>query len=86
MYFKLFTFFVCLCLAPVSYGQYEVFNAPLLRGGDTLYNAWAGGLNAPIFSMGDLNQDKLPDLLIFDRSARVIVPFINTGKAGKQAL
>ncbi len=42
---------------------------------------WAGGVNAPHIAMADLNMDKLPDLVIFERHYGVRT-FINTGVPG----
>lgn len=48
----------------------------LIENGDSLKNAWAGGLNSPQFSTIDLNLDNQPDLVVFDRSGSRIVPFL----------
>ena len=42
-------------------------------------NAWAGGLNAPIFSQIDLNGDGKKDLFIFDKDGSRITTYINNG-------
>lgn len=41
----------------------------VFENGDSLPNAWLGGLDLPQFSDGDINQDGEKDLLIFDRKA-----------------
>src|SRR5688572_23802426 len=51
-------------------------------GTDTLKNAWAGGLNAPVFSKLDLNGDNVEDLFVFDRNTRKISTFLAVNKAG----
>ncbi len=43
---------------------------------------WAGGLNNPQFSSGDLNNDGQDDLMIFDRSVNKVLTFINHGTPG----
>lgn len=53
----------------------QVFNA---NQKNILY-AWAGGLNNPQFSAGDLNNDQIPDLFVFDRSGNALLTFINQG-------
>ena len=43
---------------------------------------WAGGINFPLFSEIDLNNDNTPDLFVFDRSNNKILTFINNGAPG----
>src|SRR5580704_12290790 len=43
--------------------------------------AWCGGFNRPQFAMGDLNNDKIPDLVAFEPFVG-IKTFINTGSQG----
>ena len=43
--------------------------------------AWCGGFNSPQFAMGDLNNDGLPDLVVFQAS-ECIQTFINEGTPG----
>lgn len=43
-------------------------NIPVIIGGATLKNPWAGGINYGQFSSIDFNYDGLEDLVIFDRS------------------
>jgi len=43
--------------------------------------AWCGGFNNPQFAMGDLNNDGLPDLVVFE-SFNSVRTFINVGTAG----
>ncbi|MEO0311519.1 MAG: hypothetical protein RIQ89_1176, partial [Bacteroidota bacterium] len=57
----------------------------VIKNNDTLYNAWAGGLNYPLFSSIDLNGDNLKDIFVFDRSNNRISTYINTGQAGLKA-
>ena len=45
----------------------------VLVAGDSLPNAWLGGLDLPQFSGGDINQDGREDLLIFDRKSNKIL-------------
>ena len=51
----------------------------VIQNGDTLKNAWAGGLNSCQVSTIDLNLDGLKDLFIYDRSTRRISTYINDG-------
>ncbi len=57
------------------------FDAPFTLYGNTLDDPLAGGLNAPQFSAGDLNNDGIDDLYIFDRIGSVHLTFINEGTA-----
>lgn len=54
---------------------------PLKRNTSTLSAAWAGGLNAPQFSVIDLNMDGVLDLLVFDRTTNSTLTFLNKGTA-----
>jgi hypothetical protein len=49
---------------------------PLLVNGDTLPNAWAGGLNAGQFSTIRLNNDTIEDLVVFDRTTSKLTTYI----------
>jgi hypothetical protein len=51
----------------------------LSAGGNNLKNAWAGGNNAPQFSSIHLNNDEIPDLIVFDRSGNKLQTYIATG-------
>jgi hypothetical protein len=44
--------------------------------------AWSGGLNSPIFSEIDFNNDGRMDLFVFDRSNNRVMTFINNGGSG----
>ncbi len=70
--------FIHACLAiQLSFGQ-EVshLTLPVKVDGKTLLNPFAGGLTAPQFSNMDLNQDGHMDLVVFDRTGDVVVPFL----------
>lgn len=49
----------------------------VLYQGDTLHNAFSGGMNSVQFSSIDLNGDNRLDLVAFDRSGDRILPFEN---------
>lgn len=57
-------------------GPLEVFQCPVQWQGRTLTEPFAGGLNAPQFSTADLDNDGLPDLVVFDRAGDVVLPFL----------
>jgi hypothetical protein len=56
----------------------------IIQNGQTLPNAFAGGLNAPQFSTCKLDNDGIEDLVVFDRTAQKISTFLakqdNSGK------
>ena len=54
-------------------------------GGRALPDPWAGGLNSAQFSTVDLNGDRRPDLVVFDRTANVLLTFINTASGYQSA-
>jgi len=58
-------------------------NIPVIQGIDTLLYAWAGGLNTPQFSEIDLNNDGIKDLIAYDRTAQIVLTFLNEGIAGQ---
>ena len=59
--------------------QFQRLSYPVTQNGKTLQYPFAGGLNAPQFSAADLNQDQIPDLVIFDRAGDVFLTFLNEG-------
>jgi Secretion system C-terminal sorting domain/FG-GAP-like repeat len=56
-------------------------NVDFFNGTTVLKMALAGGLNNPQFNSVDMNGDGKIDLLVFDRSGDVVMPFINNGTA-----
>ncbi|MFN8276721.1 MAG: T9SS type A sorting domain-containing protein [Chitinophagales bacterium] len=52
---------------------------PVTRNGDTLMNAWTGGMNSPVFSTVDWNNDGIKDLLAYDKFGWRPIPFLNDG-------
>jgi hypothetical protein len=51
--------------------------------GDTLKNAFVGGLELPQFSTIDLNNDGIKDLFVFDKMGAKVLTFINKGTTGQ---
>jgi hypothetical protein len=68
----------------ISMGQskYQINGVRVVQHGDTLRNAWVGGLNNPIFSPIDLNQDGLMDIFVYDKAGWKALSFLNTGSQG----
>ncbi|MEA5459945.1 FG-GAP-like repeat-containing protein [Arcicella sp. LKC2W] len=56
----------------------------IVQNGQTLTNAFTGGINAPQFSTCKLDKDGIDDLVVFDRTAQKLYTFLakqdNTGK------
>ena len=72
-----------LTAAQVPFGlTYQGDLAKVVRGPETLTNAWAGGLNSPQFSAIDLNNDQQPDLYLFDRYTNRSLTFLNVAAPG----
>ncbi len=58
-------------------------SAPVIRNGNPLQMAWAGGLNYPQFSDIDLDQDGDKDLWLFDKQGNKVVTLVNQGTSGQ---
>ena len=63
-----------------SYAQDFTFkfdnSLKIIQNGQTLPNAFAGGLNAPQFSTCGLDNDGIDDLVVFDRTANKLYTFL----------
>src|SRR3979409_455207 len=64
---------------------HRVDTIPVIVNNVPLNNAWAGGINFPLFSEIDLNGDGIHDLFLFDRYNNRISPFLNDGTSGVNA-
>ena len=66
-----------------SFGQSVNLNRDtsiaVIKSGVQLENAWAGGMNTPVFAPIDLNGDGKMDLIEFDAPSFRLNPFINKG-------
>lgn len=51
-------------------------NVRVIENGDSLINAWSGGMNYTQFNTLDLNNDTNDDLIIFDRTGNRLMPFL----------
>lgn len=80
-----FTAFTILVLAIQTFAQYDYLNIPIQKNAKSSTVAWAGGLNAPQFSTVDLNNDGIEDLLVYDRSGQIALPFLNSGTSNQVA-
>ena len=48
----------------------------VFENGKLIENAWAGGINSGQFGKIDINGDGVDDLVVYDRSANLLHPFI----------
>ena len=82
---KFFYAFVLICTSfYTSRAQflYELDQSIPVKTGDTeLTMPWTGGLNSTQYNTIDLNGDGNEDLIVFDRSAHKIYPFLNVNNS-----
>jgi len=75
-------FFIVMQSSQLNAQQFALWDTiPVSINSKALSMPWAGGINNPQFSSIDLNQDGIPDIIIFDRSTKVLYPLINLGIA-----
>ncbi|MEZ4756406.1 MAG: T9SS type A sorting domain-containing protein [Flavobacteriales bacterium] len=77
-----------LLLCTSAVGQWDLTfqgAVPVVRDGQQLDMAWAGGINFVQVSDIDLNGDGLKDLFLFDRSGNTVITLLNTGAPGNGA-
>jgi hypothetical protein len=76
---QLFTIFL-LAFSGTAFSQGFEFrqktDVKVVIGTDTLKNAWAGGLNSPVFSKIKLDTDATEDLYVFDREQNKSFTFL----------
>ncbi len=68
-----------LIFAQTSFNRYsfkDYNKVKVMVNGDSLINAWAGGMNWTQFNTFDLNNDNIDDLLIFDKAGNRLMPFL----------
>ncbi len=69
---------ITLSFARISFAQYSFsrsYNIDVTDGANYLDRAWEGGLNYPIFSNIDFNNDDKMDLVAFDKSGERLLLF-----------
>jgi hypothetical protein len=63
---------------------YENYNyATITNNGDTLRNAFMGGMNCVQVNMADLNKDGKKDAVLYDYVNNIVFTFKNIGQAGE---
>ena len=70
-----FTIFTLISGVYAQFGFVNRNDVPVLRSGDTLNNAWAGGINYSQVSDLDYDFDGDQDLFLFDRSSNNVLLF-----------
>lgn len=76
-------YFLFLFIPGILFAQdFDRYQIPVEKGGETLLFPFAGGLDAPQFNTIDLNGDELEDILIFDRVGNVYLPLIRQSAEG----
>ena len=68
-----------------SFSSFPDDTIPVVVNSVTLNNAWAGGINFPLFSEIDLNGDGIHDMFMYERDNGRISTFINDGSPGIHA-
>lgn len=76
---KIILVFLLIGMAKFSNCQTARLDLEVLSANSTPYlHAWAGGLNNPQFSRLDLDNNGQQDLVVFDRTGGVILPFLQS--------
>ncbi|MBK6477839.1 MAG: T9SS type A sorting domain-containing protein [Saprospiraceae bacterium] len=89
MHFELrfgFLFLIGWCAIATAFGQhFKPISPPVMVGTHQLKYPWTGGMNTPQIMNADLNLDQKQDVVIFDRSGGVWMPFISDGELNYDA-
>lgn len=60
--------FLCTICSVTAQMQLYPYTLPAVSNTEVLSNPWTGGFDLPQWSMGDLNQDGIEELAVFDRA------------------
>lgn len=77
--------FISFCTLNLAKPQSDVFrfrfhyDIPVIENSDTLDFPFAGGVNFGQYGNADLNNDTLPDLIVFDKSNNFFTVLLNQG-------
>jgi hypothetical protein len=81
-YFSLIVYICSSLIVEQTFAQNQKFvinNITLTENGRKLHNGFCGGINSPIISEINLNNDAYPDLFLFDKYGDKPLTFINQG-------
>ena len=81
----LLSFLMLYAALQLTAQTFSHWNIPFVIDGETRRLSTVGGLNNPQPNPVDLNNDGLLDLLVFDRTGNVLLPFLNTDGAYEYA-
>lgn len=83
MFKRIYLVVIMCCFAFIANAQtvhlYRDTTVHITVAGQTLANAWAGGLNGAVFAEMDLNGDNIMDIIAYCSASNRIAPFINQG-------
>ncbi|MEP7265541.1 MAG: VCBS repeat-containing protein, partial [Bacteroidota bacterium] len=54
----------------------------VIENGNVINKAWAGGVDCPMYSATDINNDGIKDLIIFDHKTNRLTTYINNNTSG----
>ena len=74
---KFFCLLVAIWTSTCLVKGQTLLSVPVFQEGNRLANPFAGGLNEAQFSTLDLDRDGELDLVVFDRSGSIVLPFLN---------
>jgi hypothetical protein len=81
--FFIFTILNLLSLALAAQdSMFQRMTIPVIQNGQTLAYPFAGGMNAPLWSPADLNNDGVQDIVVFDRVGNTFQTFVNNWTGG----
>lgn len=70
-------FLFCFPATLLAQFNYKLSSDVSVQQGDLTLNApWTGGLNAPQFNTMDINNDGLEDLILYDRTSSLVLPYL----------
>ena len=83
MRFSLLVACIFFCSAQLLSQHFEQVSYPVYMDGEEIANPFAGGLNNPQFSLGDISRNGENELVVFDRDGAVVLVFENFGSSGE---
>lgn len=78
-WFLFLSFLICVFHLSAQEPKHRVMSIPVQHHSAPLREPWAGGMNAPQFSSGDLDGDGIRDLFVFDRAGNRVMTYLGNG-------